>query len=80
MPVTFYEQFQISQSILESTCVFDVILDVITRVFVDPALLDLCDESGFANARSKVECYFSNIITLSHHSKQKRRYVFGTVD
>lgn len=71
MPVTFSEQFHASQSTLESTGVFDVILDVDTRVFIDPALLELCIEPEFANARLKVENYFSNIITLLRHSKRK---------
>jgi len=71
MPITFSEQFNISRSMLESTGVFDVILDVDTRVFIDPALLELCVEPEFAEARTKVEHYFSNIITLLRHSKQK---------
>lgn len=37
MPITFSEQFPIPQSTLESTGVFDVILDVDTQVFIDPA-------------------------------------------
>lgn len=71
MPVTFSEQFNISESLLESTGVFDVILDVDTRVFIDPALLELCKEPEFVDVCSKVENYFSNIITLLQHSKQK---------
>lgn len=71
MPITFSEQFRISRSTLERTGVFDVILDVDTRVFIDPALLELCVEPEFADAHSKVERYFSNIITLLDHSKRK---------
>lgn len=71
MPITFSEQFHIPQSTLESTGVFDVILDVDTQVFIDPALLELCIEPEFANARLEVERYFSNIITLLRHSKRK---------
>lgn len=71
MPITFSEQFHVSHSVLESTDVFDVILDVDTRVFIDPALLEICKVPEFINARSEVETYFSNIITLLHHSKRK---------
>lgn len=70
MSITFSEQFNVSKSILESTGVFDVILDVDTRVFIDPALLELCTEPEFVDARSKVETYFANIITLLHHSRR----------
>ena len=44
MPITFSEQFNISKEVLEITGVFDVILDIDTRVFIDPALLELCTE------------------------------------
>lgn len=71
MPITFSEQFNVARSVLENTGVFDVILDVDTRVFVDPALLELCTEPEFIDARSKVEEYFSKIIALLRHSKRK---------
>lgn len=64
MPITFSEQFNISKEVLEITGVFDVILDIDTRVFIDPALLELCTEPEFLDARKKVEKYFSDIITL----------------
>ena len=70
MPITFSEQFHVPNSVLESTGVFDAILDVDTRVFIDPALLELCTEPEFVGARSKVEGYFSNIVTLLRHSKR----------
>ena len=64
MPITFSEQFNISKEVLEITGVFDVILDIDTRVFIDPALLELCTEPEFLDARKKVEKYFSDIITF----------------
>lgn len=71
MPITFSEEFHVPQSVLETTHVFNVILDVDTRVFIDPALLELCKEPEFINSRFKVETYFSNIISLLRHSKRK---------
>ena len=78
MPITFSEQFNISKEVLEITGVFDVILDIDTRVFIDPALLELCTEPEFLDARKKVEKYFSDIITLLRHSNmnQRRSYFF----
>lgn len=70
MPIKFSEQFNVSSSAIESTGVFDVILDVDTRVFIDPALLELCTEPEFVGARSKIENYFSKIITLLRHSRK----------
>lgn len=69
MPVTFSEEFHVSKEALEKAGVFDVILDVDTRVFIDPALLELCTEPEFLDARAKAEGYFSSIITLLRHSK-----------
>lgn len=70
MPITFSEQFYVPAKILEATGVFDIILDIDTRVFIDPALLELCVEPEFSGARKKVEKYFSDIITLLRHSKR----------
>ena len=71
MPVTFSKHFNIPDKKIEESGVFDVILDVDTRVFIDPALIDLCTEPEFIGAKSKIETYFSNIITLLKHSKHK---------
>ena len=68
MPVTFSEKFDVPANVLEQTGVFDVILDVDTRVFIDPALLELCTEPEFIHAKEKLERHFSNIITLLQHS------------
>ena len=70
MPITFSEEFNIPKASIKKEGVFDVILDVDTRVFIDPALLELCTEPEFSNAREKVETYFSKIITLLNHSKK----------
>ena len=70
MPITFSEQFNMDAEVLENYGVFDVILDVDTRVFVDPALLEICNIEEFSNAKEKVTKFFSNIITLLSHSRR----------
>lgn len=69
MPIKFSEEYSISKDILKELNVFDVILDVDTRVFLDPALLELSQIPELSNARKKVEEYFANIITLMKHIK-----------
>lgn len=64
MPISFSEQFHIDKGTLDKLGVFDAILDVDTRVFIDPALLPLCQEPEFTGAKEKVIKYFSNIISL----------------
>ena len=70
MPISFCEKFNTPNSLLEEMGVFNVILDVDTRVFIDPARLELCDAPEFADAKKKTEKYFANIITLLRHSSQ----------
>lgn len=69
MTVSFSKEYNVSNDIIEKTKVFDTILTIDSRVFIDPALLELCDIEIFKNARKKVENYFSNIIVLLKNSK-----------
>jgi hypothetical protein len=71
MPVKFSEEFNISEADIEKYGVFDSILDVDTRVFIDPSLLNSSGAPEFIKAKKKVENYFSNIITLLRHSKTR---------
>lgn len=64
MPVLFSSEFDVSCDRIKELGVLDVILDIDTRVFIDPALIEICEEPEFLNARAKIEKYFSNIITL----------------
>lgn len=80
MPVKFSEEYSISTQALRDTKVFDVILDVDTRVFVDPALLGLSDVPEFSGASDKVKKYFSDIITLLKHSKNRKDMFWKKAD
>jgi len=80
MAISFSDQFNISNKTMQSLGVFDCILDLDTRFFIDPALLELCVEPEFVNARSKVEAYLSKIITLLHHSKNKKDMFWKAAD
>lgn len=71
MPVKFTESFKINPLVFKGLGVFDVILDVDTRVFFDPARISLASAPEFIGARKKVEQYCSNIITLLSHSKNR---------
>lgn len=69
MPISFTDKFCIDKAAFLDTGAFDVILDVDSRLFVDPALLELCKIEEFIGAKKKVEKYFSGIITLLSHSQ-----------
>ena len=71
MPVKFSEAFKINPLTFKELGVFDVILDVDTRVFFDPARISLASAPEFIGAKEKVERYCSNIITLLSHSKNR---------
>ncbi len=72
MPISFADEFGVKPEVITFTGVFNVILDVDTRVFIDPALLKLTSSAHFRGARQKIEEYFGNIITLLSHSKTKK--------
>lgn len=80
MPIKFSEKFHISAEAINQTGVFDVILDVDTRCFIDPALLELCDIPEFTDAHTKVTTYFSNIIHLLHSSTQENDLCWKEAD
>lgn len=80
MPVSFSDEFGISTKKLNALGVFDCILDLDTRVFIDPALLGICNAPEFSNARKKVEQYFSNIITLLKHSSYQHDLYWKKAD
>lgn len=71
MPISFTDKYNIDKEEFSSTGAFDVILDVDSRVFIDPALLDKCIEPEFVGCKNKVEKYFTNIITLLSCSKSR---------
>ena len=69
MPVKFTESFKINPLVFKGLGVFDVILDVDTRVFFDPARISLASAPEFIGARKKVEQYcvsFPHFITERH--------------
>ena len=69
MPISFTDKFCLDKKAFFKTGAFDTILDVDSRVFIDPALLDGCQIAEFVGAREKAEKYFSNIITLLSHAQ-----------
>lgn len=70
MATSFTDEFKISREEFLSTGAFDIILNIDSRFFIDPALLEICEVEEFKGSRAKVEEYFSNIITLIKHSKK----------
>jgi len=69
LAISFTDKFGIDKKRFATTGAFDSILDVDSRLFVDPALLRICRAAEFKNAREKVEKYFTNVITLLSHSR-----------
>ncbi len=80
MPIKFSEEFLVSKEKLTELGCFDVILDIDTRVFLDPALLKLSTVKEFEGAREKVENYFSRIIVLLKHTKTENDMYWKQAD
>ncbi|MBR1868040.1 MAG: hypothetical protein IJ800_05630 [Clostridia bacterium] len=71
MPISFTDKFKIQKNLLKENNTFDPIIDLDTKFFIDPALIVLCKESEFLNAREKITDFFSSIILLIKHCKVK---------
>lgn len=68
MPISFTDYFNVNKDDFSKTGAFDVILDVDSRVFIDPAVIRECTIEEFTNSKDKIESYFSDIILLLTHS------------
>lgn len=80
MPISLSEHYHISEDFIEATGVFDVILDMDAHVFIDPALIPLCQEPEFIGAKEKVEKFFSDIITLMRYAKTPKDMYWRKAD
>ncbi len=71
MSKSFTDQFNIDKDVFDKTGALDIILDLDTKFFVDPALLRVCTTDEFVDSAKCVEKYFSSIIRLLKHSKKQ---------
>jgi len=71
MAISFTDKFGLDKKTFQSTGAFDTILNVDSRFFIDPALLEGCTIPEFTGAKAKVEAYFSGIVTLLSLSKDE---------
>lgn len=69
MPISLSEEYNIPLNVIAENGVYDVILDVDARVFIDPALIPLCKDLEFLDAKEKIEKFFSDIIVLMKYAK-----------
>lgn len=68
MPLSFTDAFNIDKDLFDSLGAFDPILDIDSKLFVDPALLEVTSCPEFKGSRKEIEQYFLNIIVLLKHS------------
>lgn len=69
MPKSFTDEFKVDKELFDKAGALDIILDVDSNYFIDPALLRVCKVPEFVKASELTEEYFSNIIVLLKHSK-----------
>jgi hypothetical protein len=80
MPISLTDKYKIKKKEFEKTGAFDVILDVDSRVFIDPALIESYNEFEFKDCKKKIEKYFSQIITLLKCSKKENDMFWKKAD
>lgn len=71
MPISFTDKFKIQKDLLKASNAFDPIIDLDTKFFIDPALIELCNAPEFLDAREKITNFFSSIILIIKHCKFK---------
>lgn len=69
MPVSFTDAFDVNKELFDSTDAFDPILDVDSKLFIDPALLPISSCPEFLGSKNEIEKFFSEIIALVRGSK-----------
>ena len=80
MPISFAKKFNIDPNKLKELGVFNPIIDLDTRFFIDPALVGLNNEIEFKEARQTIEKYFTNIISLLRASKNENDIFWKKAD
>lgn len=80
MTIKFSEEFHIDTVAIKQFGFFDIVLDIDTRVFIDPALLKHCSVPEFSNASKKVTQFFSDIICLLQHSNHENDLCWKEAD
>lgn len=68
MPLSFTDAFDLNKDQFDSTGSFDPILDVDSKLFIDPALLEIACQPEFRKSREEIEHFFSGLIALLKHS------------
>ena len=71
MPVSFVDAFHIDPEQFDMTGAFNSILDVDSKLFIDPALLPETGCPEFQGAKGEVEHYFDGLVTLLRYSESK---------
>jgi hypothetical protein len=71
-PISFSECFNIEPSALESMGILNPVLNVDTKLFIDPVLLESSNQAIISeHASSSFRAYFADVITLLRVSKSK---------
>lgn len=74
------EQFKLDKSKLDDLDVLDIILDVDSKLFMDPSLLENTAVPEFQDATTKVSNYFSVLIDTLTLSSEKEDYFWRCAD
>lgn len=80
MTIKFSEQFHVNPEKLEKLDVLDIILDVDTKLFLDPSLLPDTIVPEFKKSKEIVSGYFRDLISLLSVSKKEKDHYWTKAD
>ncbi|BCA57150.1 hypothetical protein W02_42900 [Nitrospira sp. KM1] len=71
MPKTITQEFALKQGQFSKTGAFDALLDLDSRLFIDPHLLRRTTQPELSGARKTLEEHFTKVLRLLGHSRAK---------
>src|SRR4051812_7159903 len=80
MPMSVSQHLKIDKTAFDATGAFDAILDIDTRLFIDPKLLRVTNVPEFDKAIKKVQERFVNILDLLIASEEEGDVLWNEAD
>ena len=76
-PILFSQYFGIAPQVLDDEGIFDPILNLDTKLFIDPLLLEKSNHDIIKNqAASELNVFYTNILSLLKLSKTKNDFAY----
>lgn len=80
MVKSFCDEFEIDREVLKKSGALDIVLNIDTPYFIDPALLRITNIPEFIGASSEIEKYFNQIVVLVKNTSSEKDMYWKRAD